>query len=123
MTVFLILGIYILFLSSIPWEHHSYSEHTQCHVLPLVYISNSNGLNLVIFMKSTSEGYPDAYPEAALECMAIMPADFSVICCMYLLIGFTDPEILLFHPGSAPLGLQSFPGCLGVVAEQDLPWP
>lgn len=66
----------ILFLSSIPWEHHSYSEHKKCHVLLLVYISNSNGLDLVIFMKSTSKGYPDAYPEAALECIAIMPAEF-----------------------------------------------
>lgn len=27
-------------------------------------------------MKSTSQGYPDACPKAALECMTIMPADF-----------------------------------------------
>lgn len=61
-TVFLVLEICINPLSSIPWEHHSYFEHTKCHFLLLVYISDSNGLDLVIFVKPTSKGNPDAYP-------------------------------------------------------------
>lgn len=69
------LGICINSLSGIPWEHHSYFEHTEYNFLLLVYISNSNGLDFVIFMTPTSKGNPDAYPEAVPECMAVMPAD------------------------------------------------
>lgn len=62
-----------------------------------------------------------AVPEAALHCVAIIPADF--LSCAYVPVdrlGFSDPQILLFHLGSAPFCLKIFPGIIGVIAEQDL---
>lgn len=113
--------ILVLFLSSIAWEHHSYFEHAKYYVLLLVYVPNSNGLDLVIFMKPTAEGNPDAYPKAALECMTVMPADF--LSQLYVPVSRVyrcrNPALL---SRLSPLGLKSFPGCLGVAAEQDLLW-